>query len=188
MTDFSLSAAEIESLLLANLRLLQLPDARVIDVQTKPATALSHLLDVIEGEPAVIRAAMKVFVKAVNELCDGALRKDGRVNASAVEMAEDGFRAIAARFDVDLEDPSTQLRRRRDALATERALDVAAVDATIRARVVARQARDFETADRLQQELLAQGVVLLDSAEGTDWTLTRTPDPAPRTDDEAAGV
>jgi len=57
-------------------------------------------------------------------------------------------------------------------------LDVKAIDATIGARVEARQGRDFETADRLQRELLVQGVVLLDHADGTDWTLVKAPEGA----------
>ena len=36
-------------------------------------------------------------------------------------------------------------------------------------RVTAKLAKDFAEADRIRQDLLAQGIVLKDSAAGTTW-------------------
>ncbi|HET8869399.1 MAG TPA: cysteine--tRNA ligase [Aquabacterium sp.] len=48
-------------------------------------------------------------------------------------------------------------------------LDVAAIESAIAARAAAKAAKNFAEADRIRQDLLAQGVVLKDSAQGTTW-------------------
>ena len=48
-------------------------------------------------------------------------------------------------------------------------LDDAAIQAQIQARADAKKAKNFAEADRIRNELLAQGIVLKDSATGTTW-------------------
>jgi cysteinyl-tRNA synthetase len=48
-------------------------------------------------------------------------------------------------------------------------LDEATIQKMIEARAAAKQAKDFAEADRIRRELLAQGIVLKDSAAGTTW-------------------
>lgn len=50
-------------------------------------------------------------------------------------------------------------------------LDAAAIEAQIEARAQAKANKDYATADRIRQELLAQGVVLKDSPTGTTWEM-----------------
>jgi cysteinyl-tRNA synthetase len=48
-------------------------------------------------------------------------------------------------------------------------IDVAEIEALIEARTQAKKARQFDQADRIRDALLAKGVVLKDSPQGTSW-------------------
>jgi cysteinyl-tRNA synthetase len=48
-------------------------------------------------------------------------------------------------------------------------LDASAIEALIASRAQAKAAKNFGEADRIRQELLAQGIVLKDSSLGTTW-------------------
>ena len=49
-------------------------------------------------------------------------------------------------------------------------VDVALVDVKIRERLAAREAKDWVTADRIRDELLAIGVAIKDGPDGTTWS------------------
>ncbi|MFD0666329.1 cysteine--tRNA ligase [Ramlibacter sp. MAHUQ-53] len=57
----------------------------------------------------------------------------------------------------------------RDFLRSGAALDEATIASMIEQRAAAKKAKDFAEADRIRQALLAQGIVLKDSAAGTTW-------------------
>jgi len=57
----------------------------------------------------------------------------------------------------------------RDYLQGGAALDASRIEALVAERAAAKAAKDYAAADRIRDELAAQGVVLKDSASGTTW-------------------
>ena len=47
--------------------------------------------------------------------------------------------------------------------------EYARIEALVEARTAAKKARDFAEADRIRNELAAEGITLIDSAKGTEW-------------------
>ncbi|RLB43699.1 MAG: cysteine--tRNA ligase, partial [Deltaproteobacteria bacterium] len=119
----------------------------------------------------VALAKLADFLKAVNELCDQAMKKKGKAARSAVEQAHAGFRALEAELGVGAEPADVILLRIRDRGAKARGLDAATIEQRIADRTEARKSKDFAEADRVRDELAAQGVELLDGPEGTGWTI-----------------
>jgi cysteinyl-tRNA synthetase len=158
-------------------RLEGLPPKRVVD-NDAPAPAeiagfteaLRESLDDDLNMPVAL-AKLADFLKAVNELCDQAMKKKGKAARSVVEQAQAGFRALKAELGVGTEPADAILLRIRDRGAKARGLSASVIEQRIADRTEARNAKDFAAADRVRDELAEQGVELLDGAEGTGWTI-----------------
>jgi cysteinyl-tRNA synthetase len=59
------------------------------------------------------------------------------------------------------------------ALVSKKAVDTVEISRAIEARIAARKAKDFKEADRIRDELVAQGIVLMDGPNGTTWEIKR---------------
>ncbi|OQW89110.1 MAG: cysteine--tRNA ligase [Rhodoferax ferrireducens] len=75
------------------------------------------------------------------------------------------LKALAASLGLLQGDPKAFLQ-------TGAGLDESAIQALIAQRAAAKAAKNFGEADRIRQHLLAQGIVLKDSAAGTSWEVT----------------
>jgi cysteinyl-tRNA synthetase len=60
-----------------------------------------------------------------------------------------------------------------EALKSRKAVDTAAIERAIEARLAARKAKNFAESDRIRDELLAQGIVLKDGPTGTTWEVKK---------------
>lgn len=95
------------------------------------------------------------LIRALNIAMDS--REVGKGDASEIIAAFNHFDRVLGVLS---------LRRAEDRTPP---IPQAEVDAAIQARQQARRSRDFGEADRIRQDLLAKGVILEDSPQGTRW-------------------
>ena len=158
-------------------RLAALPPKRIVDSDGPAPVEIAGFVDALRKSlnddlnMPVALAKLADFLKGVNELCDQATKKKGNASRSSVEQAQAGFGALEAELGIGTESPDAILVRIRDRGAKARGLSASAVEQRIADRTAARSSKDFAEADRIRDELAAQGVELLDSPEGTGWTI-----------------
>ncbi|WP_046111770.1 cysteine--tRNA ligase [Aquincola tertiaricarbonis] len=122
--------------------------ASPIDWQQPAAAAFRDAMDDDLNTPA----AIAVLFELASE-----------VNRSGSATQAGLLKALGATLGVLQQPPTAFLQGGRQGL------DEAALQAAIEARAAAKQARNFAEADRIRAQLLEQGVVLKDSAQGTTW-------------------
>jgi cysteinyl-tRNA synthetase len=119
--------------------------------------------------PQVLGHIAEAFT-AANAVADRRGKKTPEDRAALAGFARDA-RAVGQVLGLFARPPAEALLAIRGKAAARRGLDAAAVEARIAERAAARAAKDFARGDAIRDELLRQGVALMDGAGGTTWTV-----------------
>ncbi len=117
--------------------------------------------------PQVLGLLADAFT-AANALCDLKGKKTPEQRARLAAFARDA-RLVGETLGVLQRPPAEALLALRDKAAGRRGIDGAAVEARLAERAEARKAKDFARSDAIRDELLAQGVAIMDGPAGTSW-------------------
>ena len=137
-----------------------------IDGVALPAAASAP--DWSQGPAAAFKAAMDDdfntpgALAVLFELANAVNRARAGPDAGQAEQPATLLHALAATLGVLQQSPRAYLQGGAG-------LDETRIAALIDARAQAKQSRDFAQADRIRQELAAQGIALKDSPQGTTW-------------------
>ncbi len=168
----------LEYVYATQLKLAAIPPARVLDgpgdapvALTSFASALQGALDDDLNMPMAL-AQMSDLLGAINEMCDRAVRKKGKVDRAALKAARRAFGALGANLGIGAGDAQQILQRIRDRRAAAKGITDEWVQEKIQERADARAAREFERADAIRKEVADRGVELHDAPDGTTWTMS----------------
>jgi cysteinyl-tRNA synthetase len=112
------------------------------------------------------------LLSLANKLLDQPKAAPKDVRRRTLEAVRDAMDHVSQAMGVFGQDPDAFLLRRRDKLCAARGIDAEQVERRLADRTAARKAKDFAEADRIRQELAAQGVEVMDSAAGTTWRVS----------------
>jgi cysteinyl-tRNA synthetase len=173
--------------LYSTLERLEAMTKQAAEQAAKTSKELAPLEQVIRGARAKVSAALDddlntpvalaaiaELAKAANDLCDLAAKrkKDKALQASALPVAAEARDALRSGADVLgllVTAPAAYASRTRERRLSIRGLNAAEIESEIEARTQARAGKDFARADAIRQSLLAKGVEIADTPEGTIW-------------------
>ncbi|MBQ8717288.1 MAG: cysteine--tRNA ligase, partial [Clostridia bacterium] len=144
----SLKAKEGEEIEEEKLAALRAKFAAALDNDLNTSLAITAIYDVLKSDAntATKRAAIDDFDTV---LCIDLLKNADLYAAEEAKKAE----AAASAVRVYSDDP-----------------EIRAIEEAIDARAAAKKAKNYAEADRIRAELLAKGIVLTDTAQGTTWS------------------
>lgn len=109
------------------------------------------------------------FVRRANSALDAEKNKTSNALRELARKFISEMKKLGAVLNLFNENASMFLRMLRLQVAAERGLDVSEIDVAVLHRSEARRQKDYQTADRIRQELLAKGIEIRDLPQGTEW-------------------
>ncbi len=124
----------------------------------------------------VALAAFGALAGMAHELRDlAAKRKKDSAFVGAASVAAhhvlSALKRVGGELGLLLSTPEAYAARTRERRLAIRSLAAADIDAKVRERAAAREAKDFQKSDAIRDELVALGVALHDGPKGTEWTV-----------------
>lgn len=133
----------------------------------------SQFLAAMDDDFNTARAIGVLFetVRKINRLIDES--ENGGTEANKTEILQDtaDILGIGSVLGIAGRTPDAYFAMKHEQAAKHRQLDPAWVEERIARRMQARQDKDFQTADRIRDELLDKGVILEDRPDGTGWKM-----------------
>ena len=146
-----------------------------------PAHETTLLPEVIDGIQADFRrAVMDNFntARAIANLSDLFTQINAFIAAKTPKMKEkiytlqrfrEEFGVIAGVLGICDENPGEFIKEYKQKFLEEHDISLAGIEEEIKARTRARKDRDYETADRIRNELKEQKIMLQDTPQGVEW-------------------
>ncbi|MCF6179635.1 MAG: cysteine--tRNA ligase, partial [Geopsychrobacter sp.] len=110
-------------------------------------------------------------VRTVNRLvATKKFRKKGELVATVADLLQ-RIRQYGAVLGILQADPKAWLDQQKIAGLADLGIKLAEIEAAIKARLQARTDKDYARSDEIRDELDARGILLLDTAQGTNWKI-----------------
>lgn len=167
---FYSALAHAEKLLGENLPLVPTPDnfQKVID---EASQKIETSMDDDFNTPEVLAALFEVL-RAYNNFC----RMPGKVTPEKKAVAEVFFHWLRKQGEVLAlfqESPSEYLKALDDMLLKKKGLHRKDIDQLVRERSQARMEKNYQRGDELRKQLTDMGINVLDSAQGSEWEVSK---------------
>ena len=119
----------------------------------------------------IVKASLHAAAALANSLVTEAKGLDKQKRRRTIARLGRDLRAVGVALGILAAEPRAYLAGRRERLVRQRQIDVAQVERLVADRTAARAAKDFARADELRGELATIGVDVLDTPQGTDWSV-----------------
>ena len=149
------------------------PDSAVFSFESETG---SQFLEAMDDDFNTARAIGILFetVRKINRLIDAGENDKNAVGKEGILQDTADILGIGSVLGIARRTPDAYFTEKQNQAADRRQIDPAWVEERIARRRQARKDKDFQTADRIRDELLDTGVILEDRPDGTVWKMKQS--------------